>query len=58
MTIGPVKFCEPGNRLRFICPEGGGAGAFVRISAVERVGTGGLEKDQRGKMSTVNLQSA
>jgi cold shock protein len=68
MTIGTVKFFNPDKGYGFIAPEGGGDDAFVHISAVERAGmrtldkdqrvSYDLEKDQRGKVSAVNLQSA
>jgi cold shock protein len=68
MITGTVKFFNPDKGYGFIAPEGGGADAFVHISAVERAGmttldkdqrvSYELEKDQRGKTSAVNLQSA
>ena len=68
MTIGTVKFFNPDKGFGFIAPEGGGDDAFVHISAVERSGmrtldkdqrvSYDLEKDQRGKMSAVNLAAA
>ena len=68
MTIGTVKFFNPDKGFGFIAPEGGGADAFVHISAVERAGmrtldkdqrvSYDLEQDQRGKTSAVNLQNA
>lgn len=68
MTIGTVKFFNPDKGYGFIAPEGGGNDAFVHISAVERAGmrtldkdqrvSYDLEKDQRGKMSAVNIQAA
>lgn len=68
MTIGTVKFFNSVKGFGFIAPEGGGDDAFVHISAVERAGMRSLEKDQRvsfdlerdqrGKMSAVNLQTA
>ena len=68
MTIGTVKFFNTVKGFGFIAPESGGDDAFVHISAVERAGMGSLakdqrvsfdlERDQRGKMSAVNLQSA
>lgn len=68
MITGTVKFFNPDKGYGFIAPEGGGNDAFVHISAVERAGmrtldkdqrvSYELEKDQRGKMSAVNLQSA
>ncbi|HWT62742.1 MAG TPA: cold-shock protein [Ochrobactrum sp.] len=68
MITGTVKFFNADKGYGFIAPEGGGDDAFVHISAVERAGmrtlekdqrvTYELEKDQRGKTSAVNLQSA
>lgn len=68
MITGTVKFFNSDKGYGFIAPEGGGADAFVHITAVERAGMGTLEKDQRvsyeleqdkrGKTSAVNLQSA
>jgi len=68
MPTGTVKFFNPDKGFGFIAPESGGDDAFVHISAVERAGmrtldkdqriTYDLEKDQRGKTSAVNLQSA
>jgi len=68
MTIGTVKFFNPDKGFGFIAPEGGGDDAFVHISAVERAGmrtldkdqkvSYDLERDQRGKMSAVNIQPA
>lgn len=68
MITGTVKFFNADKGYGFIAPEGGGEDAFVHISAVERAGmrtlekeqrvSYDLEKDQRGKTSAVNLQSA
>ena len=68
MITGTVKFFNPDKGYGFIAPEGGGDDAFVHISAVERAGmrtldkeqrvSYDLEKDQRGKMSAVNLAAA
>ena len=68
MFTGTVKFFNADKGYGFIAPEGGGNDAFVHISTVERAGmhtlekeqrvTYELEKDKRGKMSAVNLQSA
>jgi CspA family cold shock protein len=68
MITGTVKFFNPDKGFGFIAPDGGGNDAFVHISAVERAGmctldkdqkvSYDLEKDQRGKMSAVNLQAA
>ncbi len=68
MTIGTVKFFNADKGYGFIAPESGGDDAFVHISAVERAGMStldkdqrvsyDLEKDQRGKMSAVNIAAA
>ncbi|NIJ16051.1 cold-shock protein [Sphingobium vermicomposti] len=68
MITGTVKFFNADKGYGFIAPESGGDDAFVHISAVERAGmrtlekdqrvSYDLEKDQRGKTSAVNLQSA
>ncbi|MDO7843290.1 cold-shock protein [Sphingomonas immobilis] len=68
MITGTVKFFNADKGYGFIAPESGGDDAFVHISAVERAGMSTLdkdqrvsyelEKDQRGKTSAVNLQSA
>ena len=68
MPIGPVKFFNEQKGYGFIAPEGGGEDAFVHISAVERAGmtklqkeqrvSYELERDQRGKTSAINIQSA
>jgi cold shock protein len=67
MITGTVKFFNADKGYGFIAPESGGDDAFVHISAVERAGMRTLdkdqrvsyeiEKDQRGKMSAVNLQA-
>lgn len=66
--IGTVKFFNADKGYGFIAPESGGDDAFVHISAVERAGMStldkdqrvsyDLEKDQRGKMSAVNIAAA
>lgn len=68
MTIGTVKFFNADKGYGFISPDGGGADAFVHVTAVERAGMitlqqnqrvgYDLEQDRRGKMSAVNLQPA
>lgn len=65
---GTVKFFNADKGYGFIAPDGGGADAFVHISAVERAGmatlrqdqrvTYELEQDRRGKTSAVNLEAA
>lgn len=66
MTTGTVKWFNPQKGFGFIEPEGGGADAFVHISAVERAGLSTLSEGQRveyelqagqnGKSSAGNLQ--
>jgi len=68
MPTGTVKFFNEQKGYGFIAQEGGGEDAFVHISAVERAGmttlqkeqrvSYELERDQRGKTSAVNIQSA
>jgi CspA family cold shock protein len=68
MTTGTVKFFNESKGYGFIAPDGGGADAFVHISAVENSGMRTLrenqrvnyelEQDRRGKMAAVNLKAA
>lgn len=68
MPIGTVKFFNPSKGFGFIQPDGGGNDAFVHVTAVDKAGMNGLDKDQRisydleddqrGKPSAVNLQVA
>ena len=68
MPTGKVKFFNIDKGYGFIANEDGSGDSFVHISAVERAGmstlnpdqriTYTLEKDQRGKMSAVNLEAA
>jgi CspA family cold shock protein len=68
MPIGTVKFFDNGKGYGFITNEAGGSDAFVHMTAVQAAGMSSLdkeqrlsydlEKDQRGKTSAVNLQSA
>jgi CspA family cold shock protein len=67
MVTGTVKFFNNDKGYGFIAPEGGGADAFVHVTALERAGLSTLtenqrvsydvEPDKRGKMSAVNLQA-
>jgi cold shock protein len=68
MTTGTVKFFNENKGYGFIQPDEGGQDAFVHITAVERSGMRTLHQDQRvsyelqrdnrGKMSAVNIQPA
>ena len=68
MKTGTVKWFNPGKGFGFIQPDGGGADAFVHISAVERAGLDTLNEGQRvqyelvpgrnGKSSAENLKIA
>jgi cold shock protein len=68
MTTGTVKWFNAAKGFGFIQPEGGGADAFVHISAVERAGLDGLNegdrveyelvRGQNGKSSAENLKLA
>ena len=68
MPIGTVKFFDNGKGYGFITNEAGGNDAFVHMTAVQAAGMSSLdkeqrlsydlEKDQRGKTSAVNLQTA
>jgi cold shock protein len=63
-----AEVVQPHQGLWIIQPEGGGADAFVDISAVERAGLDGLNEGQRvqydivrgqnGKSSAENLKPA
>jgi cold shock protein len=67
MAIGTVKFFNYDKGYGFISDDAGGADAFVHVTAVERAGLPGLNKDQRvsydletgtnGKTSAVNRQA-
>jgi len=68
MTTGTVKFFNEQKGYGFIAPDGGGADAFVHMTAVERAGMRSLrenqrvsydlQEDNRGKMKAENLQDA
>ena len=47
MQTGTVKWFNAAKGYGFIQPEGGGADAFVHISAVERAGLDSLSEGQR-----------
>ena len=68
MTTGTVKWFNSQKGFGFIAPDGGGADAFVHISAVERAGMGDLREGQKvgydlvpdkksGKMCADNLKA-
>ncbi|HLT00696.1 MAG TPA: cold-shock protein, partial [Geminicoccaceae bacterium] len=46
MNTGTVKWFNAAKGYGFIQPEGGGADAFVHISAVERAGYDSLSEGQ------------
>ena len=66
LKTGTVKWFNPTKGYGFIQPDGGGADAFVHISAVERAGYDSLSEGQRvqyelvqgrnGKSSAENLK--
>lgn len=66
MPEGTVKFFNKMKGFGFITQDGGGADAFVHISAVEAAGLSGLDNDQRvsfelepdrrGRESAANLK--
>ena len=68
MQTGTVKWFNSAKGYGFIQPDGGGADAFVHISAVEKAGLDGLNEGQRvqfdvvrgqnGKSSAENLKPA
>jgi CspA family cold shock protein len=47
MATGTVKWFNAQKGFGFIAPDGGGADAFVHISAVERAGIGDLQEGQK-----------
>ncbi len=47
MNTGTVKWFNHAKGYGFIQPDGGGADAFVHISAVEQAGLDGLNEGQR-----------
>ena len=68
LQTGTVKWFNATKGFGFIQPDGGGADAFVHISAVERAGFDGLregervqydlQRGQNGKSSAENLKHA
>jgi CspA family cold shock protein len=68
LQTGTVKWFNPTKGFGFIQPDGGGADAFVHISAVERAGFDNLREGERvqydlvrgqnGKSSAENLKLA
>ena len=67
MPQGTVKFFNDAKGLGFITPDGGGADAFVHVSALEAGGLRTLNQDQRveydmapdrrGRESAVNVRA-
>ncbi len=64
---GVCKWFNPDKGFGFLTPDGGGTDIFVHITAVQKAGMEGLEKDQRvafdleedrGKTKAVNLSKA
>jgi len=47
LNTGTVKWFNHAKGYGFIQPDGGGADAFVHISAVEQAGLDGLNEGQR-----------
>lgn len=68
LNTGTVKWFNAAKGYGFIQPEGGGADAFVHVSAVERAGLDNLNegdrveyelvRGQNGKSSAENLKLA
>lgn len=66
MTIGIVKFFNPGKGFGFIQPEDGSKDVFVHISAVQAAGLDELVEKQKvsfdiqsgrdGRLSATNLK--
>jgi cold shock protein len=54
MATGTVKWFNTTKGFGFIQPDGGGADAFVHISAVERAGMSTLNEGQKVSFDLVN----
>jgi CspA family cold shock protein len=54
MATGTVKWFNTTKGFGFIQPDGGGADAFVHISAVERAGMSTLNEGQKISFDLVN----
>jgi CspA family cold shock protein len=54
MATGTVKWFNATKGFGFIQPDGGGADAFVHISAVERAGMRTLNEGQKVSFDLVN----
>ena len=58
LQTGTVKWFNAAKGYGFIQPDGGGADAFVHVSAVERAGLDGLNEGQRVQFDIVRARTA